>query len=133
MECNRFVDEKIGGTDGPEFRDHRAGCPGCARDLEELGEVRRLYHEASVERYPGVILCSGRRWRGAWLFATAAAGLMLAVLVVLLGSPPQGPAMSEVEAVPFFRVHLEPWGSEVHLCRAFDDAWQQLEMLERRR
>ena len=53
MECNKFVEEKIGETPTPEFKAHLAGCPGCARDVEDLREVRSLYREASTEKYRG--------------------------------------------------------------------------------
>jgi len=66
MECNKFVEEKIGESDSPDFRAHLAGCAECARDLEELREVRALYRAASTEKYRGGIPRL-RRYRMGWI------------------------------------------------------------------
>ena len=135
MECNRYVEEKIGELESPAFRDHLAGCAGCARDVEELREVRTLYRAASTEKYPGGVP-RVNRFRAAWVPMAAAAAILLLVFGLILGGPPkQPPAKTETETSTalFVRVHLEPWGSELRLNRGFDEAWQQLERLEARR
>src|SRR4029434_9776645 len=83
MECNKFVDEKIGEAHTAEFRDHLAGCAGCARDLEELREVRTLYREASTEKYRGGVP-RVRRYRTGWIPMAAAAAVLLMVFGLIL-------------------------------------------------
>jgi anti-sigma factor RsiW len=130
MECSRFTDDKLSGEVSPEFGVHLASCPGCVRDLEEIGEVRRLYREASVERYRGGV---PRLRRSSWLPAAAAAAAMIGVLFFLVTAPSK-PVDPPAEAPPtaFFRVHLESWSGEERLDRALDDAWIRLAELERR-
>ncbi len=133
MECGKFIEEKVSGTESPEFRAHRLGCPGCMRDLEEIDEVRGLYREASVERYTGGVP-SLRRFRGraSWAMAATAAAVMLVVLFVFLGEP----SGEQTAAAPgtMFRARLEPWGREdARIDREFDAVWRGLESLERGR
>ena len=135
MECNKFVEEKIGETATPAFREHLAACAGCARDVEELREVRALYRAASTEKYSGGVP-RVRRFRAAWVPMVAAAALLLLVFgLILFGPGTQPPLKKEIEtgSVMFVRVHLEPWGSEERLTRGFDDVWQKLESLEEKR
>jgi len=135
MECNRFVEEKIGETATPAFREHLAACAGCARDVEELREVRALYRAASAEKYSGVVP-RVRRFRAAWVPMVAAAALLLLVFgLILFGPGTQIPLKKEIEtgSVMFVRVHLEPWPSEERLTKGFDDVWQKLESLEEKR
>ena len=136
MECNKFIDEKIGETHTPEFRDHLAGCAGCARDLEELREVRTLYRAASTENYRGGVPRVGR-FRGGWIPMAAAAAVLLMVFGLILSGPKNDktvPDKTERDGGPmvFFRVHLEPWGSDVRYTNAVDDCWHKLEQLEKR-
>ena len=135
MECNKFVEEKIGETATPAFREHLAACAGCARDVEELREVRALYRAASTEKYAGGVP-RVRRFRAAWVPMVAAAALLLLVFgLILFGPGTPTPVKTEIEtgSVMFVRVHLEPWGSEERLTRGFDDVWQKLESLEEKR
>jgi hypothetical protein len=130
MDCDRFLEERLSGPESAEFRAHRAGCPACGPEGEEYAEIRRLYREASTERWRG----SARRpVRSRWLAGipvAAAALLMVGVLVLLLGSPPSPPAASEPAPV-FSRIHLEPWDrGEARIARAVDDVWRRLEELE---
>ena len=132
MECDKFVLEKLEGGDSPDFRAHRAACAGCARDVEELDDVRRLYHEATEEeRWRGVLTMPARRPASAWLPVAAAAGVAIAVVVGLLRSS-EAPIPTAPEApAPFVRVHVAPWDREENrLARAMDDAWTRLERLE---
>ena len=137
MECDKFVLEKLEGGDSPDFRAHRAACAGCARDVEELGDVRRLYHEATEEeRWRGVVTMPARRSAAAWMPVAAAAVVAIAVVVGLLRSsePPtvDEPKTADQVPAPFVRVHLAPWDREENrLARAMDDAWIRLESLER--
>ncbi len=137
MECNRFLEEKLAGTESPEFRHHRAGCEGCRRDLEECDEVRRLYREASVERYSGAVPRVRRFRPGSWLPAAAAAAVLVGVLCFLLfGGPGELPERGLGEGEPvvaFVRVHLEPWNpAEARLNEEMNDLWGRIETLERR-
>ncbi len=134
MDCPEFATEKIDGGDSPLFREHRAACEGCRRDLEEWEEVRKVYHEAvAAERYPGK---SGSRHRWsppAWLPLAAAAGILLSVVVAIVsraGGPEAGPDASPVAV--FHRMPLQPWAGDRVLDRQFADAWRALEALERR-
>jgi hypothetical protein len=139
MECNKFVEEKIGETDSAAFREHRASCAACGHDLEELDEVRRVYREASVERYSGRMPRLRALPRLSWAMAAAAA-MMIAALVVLLGAPVRTPveptagksAVSYTGGI-FFRAYLEPWGGreEARLTHEMDDLWRRLDTLER--
>ena len=136
MECDKFVLEKLEGGDSPDFRAHRAACAGCARDVEELDDVRRLYHEATEEeRWRGVVTMPARRSAAAWMPVAAAAVVALAVVVGLLrSSDPLTPdeLTSAEPPAPFVRVHVAPWDREENrLARALDDAWTRLEGLER--
>ena len=133
MECNKFVDEKIGETPTAEFRDHLAGCAGCARDLEELREVRTLYREASTEKYRGGVP-RVRRFRAGWIPMAAAAAILLVVFGLILKpvDPPAPKAESDNPPVVFFRIHLEPWGGEQRYTNAVEDVWRKLEQLEKR-
>jgi hypothetical protein len=133
MECDRFIEEKVGESDSPEFRAHREACAGCRQDLEDLAEIRELYREASVERYRGGAPAV-RRGRAAWAPAAVAAAFMVGILVTILVMPAR-PGVPKPEPEPagtaFFRVHLEPWGGEERLSRALEDAWSRLEDMER--
>src|SRR4051812_33996815 len=122
MECNKYVEEKTGETETAEFREHLAGCPGCARDVEELREVRSLYRAASTEKYRGGIP-RVRRFRGAWLPLAAAAAVLVGVFSLVLpgpGSAPPPKTDSETTSSIFVRIHLEPWGSDQHVSSALD-------------
>ena len=133
MECNKFVEEKIGETDSPAFRDHRAGCAGCVRDLEELREVRTLYRKASTEKYRGGVP-RVRRFRMGWVPMAAAAAVLLVVFGLILWNPAeQNDSTVDKEAMPglYFHVHLEPWGQEARISAALEDCWRMLERLER--
>jgi anti-sigma factor RsiW len=132
MECNKYVDEKTGETGSAEFREHLAGCPGCARDVEELNEVRSLYRAASTEKYRGGVP-RVRRFRGAWLPLAAAAAVLLGVFGLVLSGPRDGATTkvdSDAPPAVFVRIHLEPWGSDLRVSNALDDCWQTLERLE---
>jgi anti-sigma factor RsiW len=136
MECNKYVEEKIGGTDSAEFREHLAACAGCARDLEELREVRALYRSASTEKYRGGVP-RVRRFRGSWLPLAAAAAVLIGVFALILPGRGGGGTTSTTEgrSAPsvFVRIPLEPWGaSDVRLTNALDDCWQKLESLEKK-
>jgi anti-sigma factor RsiW len=134
MECNKFVEEKVGESDSPEFRDHLAGCPGCARDVEELREVRTLYRAASTEKYPGGIP-QLRRFRTAWIPRAAAAAILMLVFGLILGVPGEKASTESKPEPPsvFMRVHLQPWGGDARIQNAIDDCWQKLEILENNR
>ncbi|HEX7899771.1 MAG TPA: hypothetical protein VF950_18525 [Planctomycetota bacterium] len=136
MECDKFVLEKLEGGDSPDFRAHRVACAGCARDVEELDDVRRLYHEATEEeRWRGIVTMPAKRSAAAWMPVAAAAGVAIAVIVGLLRSsaPVTVDAPTSADApAPFVRVHVLPWDREENrLARAMDDAWTRLEGLER--
>ncbi|MBI3855311.1 MAG: hypothetical protein HY293_06435 [Planctomycetes bacterium] len=135
MECNRFVEEKVGESESPAFRDHLAGCAGCARDVEELREVRTLYRAASTEKYRGGVP-RVRRFRGGWVPMAAAAALLMMVFGLILGGPGEKSPpdkKEETTSAMFVRVHLEPWGGEARISNAIEDCWQKLEQLEMRR
>ncbi len=129
MECGRFVEEKFGNAESPEFRDHLAGCAACRSDLEEIREVQRLYRAASVERHSGVVPPLGRRRAMPWIPAAAAA-VMLGVLGLLLSVPGTPPDETTTGRTAFYRIHLEPWDGDARFSVAMDDAWSKLEMLE---
>ncbi len=131
MECDRFVEEKVSGGESAEFRAHRAGCLGCARDAEEYAEIRRLYREASVERWTGRAPGTARSRFVAAVPVAAAAVLMIGVLVLLLGSPGASPPPADAEPPVFTRIHLEPWDrGEARIARAVEDVWRRLDELE---
>lgn len=137
MECNKFVEEKVGEVPTPEFQAHLAGCSGCARDLEELRDVRSLYREASTEKYRGGVP-KLRRFRLGWIpMAAAAAGLLLVFSLILAGpglkTEPKTKSEPEKGSAMFVRVHLEPWGADFRLQNAIDDCWNKLEGLENKR
>lgn len=135
MECNKFVEEKIGESDSPAFRAHLAGCAECARDVEELREVRGLYRAASTEKYRGGVPRL-RRFRMGWVpMAAAAAVLMMVFGLILRGpgekAPPKnGPVTAEA---PYVRVHLVPWAGDARIQTAIDDCWRTLDRLENNR
>ena len=132
MDCDKFVLEKLEGGDSPEFRAHRAGCAGCARDVDELGDVRRLYHEATEEeRWRGGVPALPRRTPSAWIPVAAAAGVAVALLASVFRSeaPPLDPATSTSS---FVRTRLAAWdGEERALIRSLDEVWERLDRLER--
>jgi hypothetical protein len=132
MECTKFALEKLEGEETPEFRAHLLGCPGCTRDVEELGDVRRLYREAAEEeRWKGGVPAVHRRPASAWLTLAAAAAVVAAVLAGLLRGPEKTGTSSAAAPSPFFRVAMAPWdGEERRLARSLDEAWQTLERLE---
>ena len=134
MECNRFVEEKIGEARTAEFRDHLAGCPGCARDVEELREVRALYRSASTEKYRGGVPRVSR-FRGGWIPMAAAAAVLLMVFGLVLRGPevakPEKRIQSDEPPVAFTRVHLEPWGGEQRIANAIEQAWWKLDQMEK--
>lgn len=136
MDCPEFATEKIDGSDSPGFRDHRGSCEGCRRDLEDLDDVRHLYHEAVAgERYSGKP-ASKHRWQPpAWLPLVAAAGILLSVVVAIVkkgGESAEVPEEGVAAAAVFHRMSLQPWAGDRALDRQFADAWRALEMLERR-
>jgi len=135
MECNKFIDEKIGESHTPEFREHLAGCAGCARDVEELREVRTLYREASTEKYPGGVP-RVRRFGGGWIPMAEAAAVLLMVFGLILSGPKDDKTTTKSESdhppMVFFRVHLEPWGGDARYGNAFDECWKKIEQLEKR-
>jgi anti-sigma factor RsiW len=135
MECNKFVEEKIGESDSPAFRSHLAGCAECARDVEELREVRALYRAASTEKYPGGVPRL-RRFRLGWVPMAAAAAVLLMVFGLILGGRGEKPAPKAETATNdalYVRVHLVPWAGDARLQDAFDDCWRTLERLENNR
>jgi len=135
MECNKFVEEKIGESDSPDFRAHLAGCAECARDLEELREVRALYRAASTEKYRGGIPRL-RRYRMGWIPMAAAAAVLVMVFGLILRGPGDNlPKTKEPEKsrAQFVRVHLEPWAGEARIQTALDECWRTLEHLENSR
>jgi hypothetical protein len=134
MECNKFADEKIGESHTAEFRDHLAGCAGCARDVEELREVRTLYREASTEKYRGGVP-RVRRFRTGWIPMAAAAAVLLMVFGLILKPAEKVPPKVESDnpSMFFVRVHLEPWAADVRYSNAIEDCWHKLEQLEKRR
>ena len=122
-------------TDSPAFRAHLAGCAECARDVEELREVRALYRAASTEKYRGG-LPRLRRFRLGWVPMAAAAAVLLMVFGLVLGSPGENPSRkneAEKGRALFVRVHLEPWAGEAPIQNAIDDCWRTLEHLENNR
>jgi len=134
MECNRFVEEKIGESDSPAFREHLAGCGGCARDVEELREVRTLYRAASTEKYRGGVPRL-RRFRMGWVPMAAAAAVLLMVFGLILRGPedkPPAKTESVINGPHYVRVHLEPWAGEARIHHAIEDCWKKLEQLENR-
>lgn len=138
MECDRFLEEKVSGTESPEFREHLAGCEGCRRDLEEYDEVRRLYREASTERYPLAVPRLRRPRPLAWMPAAAAAVFLVGALLVMLFGGPGGEVGKsperETASGTFFRVHLSPWDvDESRLDGEMDDLWKRIGSLERRK
>ena|SRR5436190_8560340 len=135
MECNKFVEEKIGESESPAFREHLAGCAGCARDVEELREVRSLYRAASTETYRGGVP-QLRRFRMGWVpMAAAAAVLMMVFGLVLRGPGENPPAKNEAvtSEAPYVRVHLVPWAGDARIQTAIDDCWRKLDQLENNR
>jgi hypothetical protein len=135
MECNKYVEEKTGETETSEFREHLAGCPGCARDIEELREVRSLYRAASTEKYRGAFP-QVRRSRGAWLPLAAAAAVLVGVFSLVLSRPGDAPPTNtdtNTTSTVFVRIPLQPWGSDLRVTNALDDCWQKLESLEKMR
>jgi hypothetical protein len=136
MECLRFVDEKIGETDSAEFREHRAGCAACRRDLDELREVRGLYRRASTEKYRGGIPRL-RKSRAVWIPMAAAAAALIGVFTLILSGPRKEDVKSTGEAptgsTVFVRIPLEPWAADRQITGALDDCWQRLEKLEEKR
>lgn len=132
MECNKYVEEKIGGNDSAEFREHLAVCAECRRDLEELREVRSLYKAASTEKYPGRVP-QVRRFRGAWVPMAAAAALLIGVFVMVFSGTSTDPVKSTESGggpTVFVRIRMEPWVTDTQMNKAFDDAWEKLEQLE---
>jgi len=135
MECNKFVEEKIGESDSPAFRAHLAGCAECARDVEELREVRALYRAASTEKYRGGVPRL-RRFRMGWVPMAAAAAVLMMVFGLILRGPGEkassknGPVTAEA---PYVRVHLVPWAGDVRIQTAIDDCWRTLDSLENNR
>jgi hypothetical protein len=133
MECNKFVPEKIGETESAAFREHLAACAGCARDLEELREVRTLYREASTEKYRGGVPRVSR-FRMGWVPMAAAAAVLLMVFGLILrgpGEPTTPPPEKGNPTSTYFQVYLEPWGSEARIGTALDDCWKKLERIEK--
>ena len=133
MECNKFVEEKIGETDSPAFRDHRAGCAGCPRDQEELREVRGLYRKASTEKYRGDVP-RVRRFRMGWVPMAAAAAVLLLVFGLILRNPGENTDPTpdkETTTSLYYHVHLEPWGQEARISAALEECWRTLEKLEK--
>jgi hypothetical protein len=131
MDCDKFVLEKLEGGDSAEFRAHRAACAGCARDVEELGDVRRLYHEATEEeRWRGAVPLPPRRSPSAWIPVAAAAAVAVALLAGLIR--PGTPALEPGTSTSFVRARLSPWdGEERALIRSLDEVWERLDRLER--
>ena len=132
MECNRFVEEKIGESESPAFREHLAGCAGCARDVEELREVRTLYREASTEKYRGGVPRL-RRFRMGWVPMAAAAAVLMLVFGLILGLPGGNPATKpdqEARSTAYVHVHLEPWAGDARIQSTIDDCWRTLDRLE---
>src|SRR5213078_1719999 len=132
MECNKFVEEKIGDSDSPAFRAHLAGCAECARDVEELREVRSLYRATSTEKYRGGVPRL-RRFRAGWVPMAAAAAVLVMVFGLILRGPGDNPPKknkSETSSAVFVRVHLEPWAGEAQIQTAIEDCWRSLDHLE---
>ncbi|HLY12333.1 MAG TPA: hypothetical protein VKW04_23730 [Planctomycetota bacterium] len=135
MECPEFVDEKIGETDSLEFREHRAACAGCRRDLVELRELLGLYQAASTETYRGGVP-RFRRPRNSWIPMAAAAAILIGVFALILAGPrTEGVKSTESGSgsAVFMRIPLEPWASDVRVASALDDCWRKLEQLEEKK
>ena len=134
MECSRFVEDKVGQTESPEFLRHLATCAGCQRDVDEMDDVRALYKSASNERYAGVVPSLRRFGLGSWVSTAAAAAAMIAALVFLLVPPPK-PASTHAPEPPqaFFRIHVEPWRGDARFDHALETCWGDLDRLERSR
>jgi hypothetical protein len=135
MECSRFIEEKVGQSESPEFLRHLAMCGGCQRDVEEMDEIRAFYRASSVERYKGGVPSLRRFGWAAWLSSAAAAAAMIAALVFLMlpRVAPPVPSDSLPPAHAFIRIPMEPWRGDVRFDRVLDDCWRQLDTLERSR
>jgi anti-sigma factor RsiW len=130
MECPRFVEEKIGEGEGPDFRRHLASCPACAQDVEELRELRDLYRAASVERYAGGVPRKPRG-RSAVLAPAALAAAMVVALAVGVIRPAPEARKEEPRGAGFIRIHLEPWAGEESLANQAGELWNRLSEYER--
>jgi hypothetical protein len=133
MDCDKFVLEKLEGGDSAEFRAHRAACAGCARDVEELGDVRRLYREATEEeRWRGAVPLPRRRSPSAWIPVAAAAAVAVALLAGLFRAETPKAGEAGASSAPFVRARLAPWDvEERNLARTMDELWERLDRLER--
>lgn len=131
MECNRFIEEKVGETESPEFREHLRECAGCRRDVDELEEVRAVYRRASAEKYPRGVSGRRRGWSARWPMAAAAA-VLVAVLVFILVAPPAKPPSVPDAGIGFVRMHFEPWDAEeAGLNRKMNELRERLERSRR--
>ena len=129
MDCDKFVEEKLEERESSPFLAHLHECPGCRSDVEELREVRRLYHDASDEPYRGGIPRVPSRWGvGAWLPAAVAAAILIGLLILILGQPDVPP---DNAPTVFVRIPVATWPGEEDLAFRIDSAWADLERLER--
>ena len=131
MDCDKFVEEKLEERESSEFLIHLRGCPGYRNDVEELRDVRRLYHDASEERYRGRVPSVPSRWSaGAWLPAAVAAVVLIGLLAMILMEPEEKPEEGASDPTVFIRMEVATWGGEEELAFQMDSAWEDLERLE---
>ncbi len=98
MTCGQ-IEERILGDDGAfldrKVREHLKNCPACNRLYEELGEIEKLHRslarrETAPLNFTGQVIHQVSRNSRLSFPLIAAAGFLLAVLVVLsgVGTPP---------------------------------------------
>jgi tetratricopeptide (TPR) repeat protein len=92
MDCDRVEGEdlvegyltgKLGESEREEFEAHCARCPACLERLEIVRTVQAELWEQSRPTVPQIAEDRRRRY-GRWIYAVAAAGLMMALGLALL-------------------------------------------------
>lgn len=139
MDCDRFLESRLDGSQNPEFREHLEVCGRCRGELEAYEKIRRLYREASsMERYRGGVPRIRRSWSAVWVPSLAAAVLLGVLVIALFGGPADlpryGPRGGEPPVAEFSRVYLTPWNSwDSRWNEEARELWERLASFEGRR
>lgn len=110
-----YLDGELHGDELERLLDHLNGCGRCARELEEVQEVRSAIRSLPVLELPGGIVPEAdrvvvplHRNRGVWVGAAAAVVAVVITVAALLAPAPSRVTVEDLSSRFGARVSLDP-------------------------